>query len=78
MRLMKWEAALQVVLCQSYTQNWIQVSEIIADKNLLNVKSRICLIHMHQTDQDLLDDNGTNQKLILVKQIAYTGPKHGL
>ncbi len=33
---------------------------------------------MYQTDQDLLDDNGTNPKLILITRIAFTRPNHGL
>ncbi len=33
---------------------------------------------MYQTDQDLLDDNGTNKKLMLIKRIASVGPNHGL
>ncbi len=31
---------------------------------------------MYQTDQDLLDDDGTNQKLTLIKCITSVGWNH--
>ncbi len=33
---------------------------------------------MYQTDKNFLDDNGTNQKLILITLIDFLGPNHCL